>query len=149
MKKNNYRVFLLMLAISFVIMYSVMYLNVYKLNHVYLSTTRLYMTLIMVSPMALVMLLLMPGMYQNKKNNRIIIGSAISVFIMALILLRTQTPISDTQYLKAMIPHHSSAILFSKEANITDPEVIELTRQIIESQEREIEQMKKILKRIE
>lgn len=138
-----------MLAISFIIMYSVMYLNVYKLNHVYLSVTRLYMTLLMVAPMAIVMLLMMPGMYGNKKKNRIIIGSGISIFILALILLRTQTPIKDTQFLKAMIPHHSSAILFSKEANITDPEVLELTRQIIESQEKEIEQMKKILKRIE
>jgi hypothetical protein len=149
MENNNYRVFLLMLAISFVIMYSVMFLNVFRLNHVYLSVTRLYMTLLMVSPMAMVMLLLMPGMYQNQKKNRIIIGSGISIFILALILLRTQTPIKDTQFLKAMIPHHSSAILFSKEANITDPEVTELTRQIIESQEKEIEQMKKILKRIE
>lgn len=149
MKSKNYRTFFVMLSVSFVIMYSVMYLNVYKLNHIHLSTTRLYMTLLMVSPMAVVMMVMMPGMYQNKKKNHIITGSAIAVFILVLILLRTQTPINDTQFLKAMIPHHSSAILFSKEANITDPEVMELTRQIIESQEEEIEQMKNILKRIE
>ena len=149
MKKNVYRVFFIMLAISFVIMYSVMYLNVYKLNHVYLSLTRAYMTLLMVSPMAVLMILLMAHMYHNRKANRIIIISSISVFILALFLLRTQTPINDVQYMKAMIPHHSSAILTSKEANIRDPEVKELSRQIIESQEAEIEQMKNILKRIE
>lgn len=148
MKGNNYKAFLGMLAISFVIMYSVMYLNVYKTAHIYLSATRLYMTLLMVSPMAIIMLLMMPGMYRNKKANNIIIVSGISVFILALVLLRTQTPITDTQYVKAMIPHHSSAILFSKEANIRDPEVRELTKQIIESQEEEIEQMKNILQRL-
>jgi hypothetical protein len=149
MEKNNYRVFFTMLAISFVIMYSVMYLNVYKLNHVYLSLTRVYMTLLMVSPMAVFMILLMAHMYHDRKANRIIIISSITVFILALILLRTQTPINDVQYMKAMIPHHSSAILTSREANIEDPEVKELSRQIIESQEAEIKQMKNILKRIE
>lgn len=138
-----------MLAISFVVMYSVMYLNVFKLNHIYLSLTRLYMTLLMVSPMAVSMILLMSHMYQNKRANRIIIFSSISVFILALVLLRTQTPINDVQYMKAMIPHHSSAILTSKEANIKDPEVKELSKQIIESQEDEIEQMKSILQRLE
>lgn len=148
MKNSNYKVFFMMLAISFIIMYSVMYLNVYRIDHVYLSITRLYMTLLMVSPMALVMLLMMPGMYKDKKINRIITGSGIALFILSLVLLRTQTPIDDNQFMKAMIPHHSSAILFSKEAKITDPEVRELARQIIESQEEEIEQMKKILERL-
>lgn len=137
-----------MLAISFITMYSAMYLNVFKLNHIYLSVTRLYMTLLMVSPMAVSMILLMSHMYQNKRANRIIIFSGISVFILALVLLRTQTPINDVQYMKAMIPHHSSAILTSKRANIKDPEVKELSKQIIESQEAEIEQMKNVLKRI-
>lgn len=148
MKNSNYKVFFMMLAISFIIIYSVMYLNVYRIDHVYLSITRLYMTLLMVSPMALVMLLMMPGMYKDKKINRIITGSGIALFILSLVLLRTQTPIDDNQFMKAMIPHHSSAILFSKEAKITDPEVRELARQIIESQEEEIEQMKKILERL-
>lgn len=148
MKHNNYRLFFMMLAVSFVIMYSIMYLNVYKLNHIYLSTTRLYMTLLMVSPMAVSMILLMSHMYQNKKANQIIIFSSISVFILTLVLLRTQTAVDDVQYMKAMIPHHSSAILTSKEANINDPEVMELSRQIIESQQAEIEQMKNILKRV-
>jgi uncharacterized protein (DUF305 family) len=148
MKNNNYRIFFIMLAISFITMYSAMYLNFFKLNHIYLSVTRLYMTLLMVSPMAVSMILLMSHMYQNKRANRIIIFSGISVFILALVLLRTQTPINDVQYMKAMIPHHSSAILTSKRANIKDPEVKELSKQIIESQEAEIEQMKNVLKRI-
>lgn len=138
-----------MLAISFVIMYSVMFLNVDKLSHIYLSTTRLYMALLMVAPMALLMLLLMPDMYKNKKMNKIIMFSGVFIFVLVLVLLRTQVPIEDKQYMKAMIPHHSSAILTSQEADIKDPEVKQLSKEIIETQKREIAQMKDILRRMD
>lgn len=98
--------------------------------------------------MALVMLFVMISMYENKKLNRIIIASSVAIFIIALTFLRTQTPISDVQYMKAMIPHHSSAILTSQEANLQDPEVKKLAREIIKAQEEEIAQMKEILDRL-
>lgn len=123
MDKGNYFKFFIMLAISFITMYSVMYLNVNEFSHVYLSLTRLYMTLLMITPMAIVMLLLMKKMYPNKKLNRLILLSSFGIFIFVLALLRTQTLITDRQYIKAMIPHHSSAILNSKKANIYDPEL--------------------------
>lgn len=145
MENNNYKLFLIMLIVSFFVMYAVMFLNVDKLDHIYLSITRLYMTLLMVSPMAISMLLLMPKMYQNTKVNVYIITFAIVVFVLSLVLLRTQVPIGDNQYIKAMIPHHSSAILVSQEANLKDPELKELANEIIEAQVREIEQMEKIL----
>ena len=149
MNKNNYKKFFLMLGISFFIMYLVMFLNVYRLNHVYLSVTRMYMSLLMVSLMSLVMLFFMRDMYMNKKINSVIIIASIFVFILPLILLRTQIPVDDVQYMKAMIPHHSSAILTSMNANIKDPEVKLLAEEIIQAQEKEIEQMKKILERLE
>ena len=148
MESKNYKTFFIMLSISFLIMYSVIYFNVDKLDHIYLSVTRLYMTLLMVSPMAMVMLLMMRNMYQNKKTNRVIIFSSILIFVVALALLRTQISINDIQFMKAMIPHHSSAILNSQEANIKDPEVLDLSKQIIQSQEEEIQQMKNILQRL-
>lgn len=129
-------------------MYAVMFFNVDKVDHVYLSTTRLYMSLLMVTPMALLMLTLMPKMYPNKKANTAIILSSVVIFILSLTFLRTQTPIADRQYMKAMIPHHSSAILTSKHADIKDPEVKELAEKIIKSQEEEIAQMKAILNRM-
>lgn len=107
------------------------------------------MALLMVAPMALVMMLMMGKMYPSKKINNTIMISASLVFIVVLIALRTQTPIGEVQYMKAMIPHHSSAILVSKEANINDPEVRDLANQIIESQEKEIAVMKALLKRLE
>lgn len=148
MDNSHYKNFLLMLAISFIIMYVVMFLNVDEFSHIYLSYTRTYMALLMVSPMALVMLLLMPKMYTNRKLNSIITISSIAVFVFALTALRSQAFISDTQYMKAMIPHHSSAILTSKNANIKDAEVRKLSDSIIKSQEEEITQMKLIIDRM-
>lgn len=138
----------LMLIVSFIIMYIVMFLNADKLSDIYFSLTRTYMTLLMTAPMALLMLALMPGMYASKKLNTAITIIAISVFTFALTALRSQAFISDIQYLRAMIPHHSSAIMTSKNANIKDPEVRRLSDSIIKSQEREIKQMKKILDRL-
>ena len=138
-----------MLSISFVIMYAVMFLNIDRTDHLYLSLTRFYMTLLMVAPMAVVMLLMMPMMYQDKKMNAIIMVSAVAVFGLALFGLRRQAFISEEQYMKAMIPHHSSAIMVSQHANLTDPEVKKLADQIIKAQEKEIAEMKAHLKRLE
>ncbi len=149
MNNKNYQKFGLMLAVSFCIMYAVMFLNVSELDHIYISTTRLYMTLLMVSPMALLMLAMMGGMYQDKKLNAIIIVVSISVFISAFAFLRNQTFVGDVQYMKAMIPHHSSAIMTSENAGIQDPELRQLADDIIVAQKKEIAQMKAMLDRLE
>lgn len=149
MKNNHYSKFATMLLASFLIMYGVMFLNVAELSHIYLSTTRLYMTMMMVSPMALLMLLLMPKMYPNKKINRLIMFVSVLVFVLSQTFLRNQTFIHDEQYMKAMIPHHSSAILTSENAIIQDPEVRRLADDIIEAQKHEIALMKEYLGRLE
>ena len=148
-KNKSYQKFVLMLGASFLIMYTVMFLNVDSTDHIYLSVTLLYMTLLMVTPMALLMLAFMPGMYKNRKLNGIIIIVSISVFIATLAFLRNQTFISDIQYMRGMIPHHSSAILTSQNAHIQDPEVRKLADDIIKAQEREIAQMKAMLQRLD
>jgi uncharacterized protein (DUF305 family) len=146
--KSNYTKLAITLVISFVIMYSVMFFNVAEINHIYLSTTRFYMALLMVSPMALVMLFMMGKMYPDEKKNLLIRISGAVVFVLAFVLLRSQTPIKDVQYMKAMIPHHSSAILTSENSDISDPEVKKLAQEIIKTQEEEIAQMKSILERM-
>jgi hypothetical protein len=145
----NYKKLVLTLIISFIIMYAVMFLNVDDAGHIYLSTTRLYMAILMVAPMAILMLITMGKMYPNKRVNVAIMALSAGAFIAALIFLRNQTFISDRAYMKAMIPHHSSAILTSKHATIKDPEVRQLADQIIRSQQEEIAQMKKILARLD
>lgn len=76
-------------------------------------------------------------------------GSLI-LFTGALVLVRTQRPIiGDVLWMKAMIPHHSIAILTSKRADIKDPEVKKLADDIIKAQQKEIEEMKAMIKRME
>lgn len=137
-----------MLLVSFALMYGVMFLNVDDISHIYVSLTRTYMSLLMVLPMAVLMLLMMGKMYPDKKRNSSIVIISIVLFGVVLAALRTQTPVSDVQYMRAMIPHHSSAILTSKHANLKDPEVKKLSKQIIRSQEAEIAQMKAMLERM-
>ncbi|QDO94202.1 DUF305 domain-containing protein [Formosa sediminum] len=149
-KENTYSRFFLMLGASFICMYVTMYLNTYAIAHVYFSLTRFYMTCLGISTMAIIMLLFMLNMYKNKaKNSAIIIGSIV-LFMTALTLVRMQKPlVGDLLWLRAMIPHHSIAILTSERADIQDPEVKQLAEDIIETQRKEIETMKLMIKRLE
>lgn len=144
----SYRKFSIMLLISFLIMYFVMFLNIDDISHYHTSLTRIYMALLMVAPMAVVMLAMMGKMYPNRKTNMKIMLVAVIVFIGTLVALRTQTPIGDVQYMKAMIPHHSSAIMVSKRADLKDPEVKKLSEQIIASQQKEIAEMEQMIRRL-
>ncbi len=148
-KGGNYGKFMLMLLLSFVAMYITMYLNTYEFNHVYFSLTRFYMTCLGIACMAVIMLSLMLGMYKNKKKNIAIYLGSLVLFVGALSLVRSQKPIGDVLYMKAMIPHHSIAIMTSKRADIKDPETKKLAEEIIEAQKKEIAQMKKIIYRLE
>lgn len=134
-----------MVATSTVVMLGLMYLNTYQLDHVFFSETRTYMAILMGASMAVVMLAFMRGMYaRTGLNVAIFIGSAL-VFALALWLVRSQTTVDDVSYMKAMIPHHSIAILTSERARIEDPRVRALATQIIESQRKEILEMKALI----
>tara|TARA_R100000935_G_scaffold35987_1_gene56717 strand:- start:416 stop:871 length:456 start_codon:yes stop_codon:yes gene_type:complete len=149
MKANNYLKFALMMVVSFIIMYAVMFANVAEFDHIMLSTMRTYMTILMIAPMAISMMLFMWGMYKNKTLNGIIIGAAIVIFGITFYMMRNQTGISDVQYMKGMIPHHSSAILTSEKSDLRDPETKKLAEEIIKAQEKEIAQMKQLIEKLE
>ncbi|MBS7457906.1 DUF305 domain-containing protein [Coralloluteibacterium stylophorae] len=145
----KYAKFGLMIATSTVVMFGLMYLNTYRLDHVFFSETRVYMAFVMGATMGVIMLLFMLGMYKNKKiNGGILLGSAL-VFGGALWLLRSQATVEDVSYMRAMIPHHSIAIMTSERANISDPRVRELADEIIASQRREIQEMKALISDLE
>ncbi|GGA74954.1 hypothetical protein GCM10011521_11410 [Arenimonas soli] len=146
---NPYIRFALMLLTSGLLMYGLMYLHTYEMSHVFFSQTRAWMTVIMVAGMALVMLGFMWGMYKDKRLNVSILGLALAVFAGSLWLLRSQTTVDDVSYMKAMIPHHSIAILTSKRARIDDPRVRKLADEIIAAQEREIAEMKALIDELE
>jgi uncharacterized protein (DUF305 family) len=138
-----------MILTSTIVMYGLMYLNTYELGHVAFSETRTYMALIMGAAMAIVMLSFMLGMYTNRRANIAIYVGSVVLFIVALWLVRSQATVGDVSYMRAMIPHHSIAILTSERANITDPRVRELADQIIESQLEEIREMEELIRALE
>lgn len=138
-----------MIVTSTIVMFVLMYLNTFALEHVFFSQTRAWMALVMGAAMAIVMLLFMFGMYPNRKANLAILGASVIVFAGALWLVRSQETVSDVAYMKAMIPHHSIAIMTSDRAHIRDPRVRELADAIIEAQVREIGEMRQLIAALE
>ncbi|BBI59082.1 DUF305 domain-containing protein [Vreelandella sulfidaeris] len=138
-----------MIVTATVIMLGLMYLNTYQLDHVTFSETRTYMAIVMGATMAVVMLGFMLDMYSKKGVNVAILLGSIVVFAGALWLVRSQQTVDDVSYMKAMIPHHSIAILTSERAQISDPRVRELADTIIETQREEIAEMKALIADLE
>lgn len=133
------------LTINAVIMFFVMYAMIDQFDHFYFNINRVYMTLLMVAPMAIIMLLVMRSMYTNQTLNYLLIAAFSGLFLLCFFFVRAQTLVGNEQFLRSMIPHHSSAILMCQEAAITDPEIIQLCEEIIEAQREEIAQMKALL----
>ncbi len=146
---NNYTRFGALIATSTIVMFGLMYLNTYALDHVYFSETRAYMALVMGAVMALIMLAFMRKMYNNRNANIGIIAGSVIAFALALWLVRSQATVEDVSWMKAMIPHHSIAILTSERANISDPRVRDLADSIIEAQRKEIAEMKALITDLE
>lgn len=141
----GYARFAAMVATSTVVMFGLMYLNTYALEHVWYSQTRTWMAVVMGATMAAIMLGFMWGMYPSRRANVAVVAASALVFAAALWLVRSQQTVGDVSYMKAMIPHHSIAILTSERAHITDPRVRKLADRIIETQRREIGEMEALI----
>ena len=146
---NKYLKFFLMIATSTLLMFFMMYFNLFSFSHFFFSQTRLFMALMMGAAMAIIMLIFMWKMYPNKKANVVILCGSILLFAGSLFMVRSQTAVDDVAWMKAMIPHHSIAILTSNRANLSDPEVKELAKKILEAQEAEIDEMKELIEKLE
>ena len=145
----SYWRFFAMIITSTVVMFGLMYLNTYAIDHVFFSETRSYMALYMGAVMAVIMLAFMLGMYSNRGVNIAIFAGSALVFAVSLFLVRSQSTVDDTAWMRAMIPHHSIAILTSERANISDPRVRKLADDIIEAQRLEIDEMKALIADLE
>ena len=145
MPSMKYSTFASMIIVATLVMFGLMYLNTYAWDHLFFSETRAYMALIMGAVMAVVMLAFMWSMYPNKTTNVSIVLGSIIVFAVSLWLVRSQTTVDDVSYMRAMIPHHSIAILTSERAKITDPRVRQLADDIIAAQRKEIGEMKQYI----
>lgn len=135
----------LMILTSTVLMFILMYLNTYALEHVFFSETRTYMAILMGAAMAVVMLAFMLGMYDNMPLNVAVFAGSVVVFALSLWLVRSQVTVSGASYMRAMIPHHSIAIMTSERAQIRDPRVRKLADEIIAAQRREISEMQYLI----
>ena len=146
---HPYRRFVLMIVTASVLMFCLMYLITYELCHVWFSQTRLFMTFIMAGSMGLVMLFFMRDMYKDKRTNLAIVVGSIALIGLGLGLVRSQATVGDVAWMKAMIPHHSIAILTSERARISDSRVRKLADEIIEAQRREISEMQFLIEDIQ
>ena len=142
----SYTRFAAMIATSTVVMFGLMYLNTYALDHIWFSQTRAWMAIVMGATMAIIILAFMLSMYRNRTVNVAIFAGSVAAFAAALWLVRSQETVSDASYMKAMIPHHSIAIMTSERAHIRDPRVRELADDIIEAQRREIGEMERLIR---
>lgn len=142
---HSYRNFAIELAIEFVIMYFVMYTMIDSTAHLHLNINNVYMTLMMVAPMAVVMLLSMRAMFSRTSLNTAIIATSVVVFGISFWAMRAQAAVGDREFLRSMIPHHSGAILMCQQASLSDPRIVKLCQGIVESQKSEIAQMEQLL----
>ena len=149
MKNASYGRFFAMIATSTAVMFALMYSTVYVFDHVLWSQTKFWMALYMGAAMAVVMLAFMLGMYRNRKANAAIFVGAALLFAGAFALVRAQSTVGDVAWMKAMIPHHSIAILTSERARITDPRVRQLADEIVATQRREIAEMEALIDSLE
>jgi hypothetical protein len=145
--ESSYRKLATAVSINAVIMFLLTYVMIDRVEHFQINLNRVYMALIMIFPMVIVMLLVMRSMFMKHRLNAILLAASGAMVLILFFLIRTQTPIGNTQFLRSMIPHHSSAILMCQQAAITDPEITTLCEQIVQAQEEEIAQMQAILER--
>ncbi len=149
MEKMHYGRLMGMVVLSFISMYVLMYAMVDSFANVYPNFNQFYMAGLMTAPMLIIELLLMGAMYPNKKMNALLIGTGVLALALFWMLIRQQTAITDTQFLKSMIPHHAGALLMCEKAPVQDAEIQELCHIIISGQQAEIEQMKTLLSKLQ
>jgi len=140
---------LLMAGLHFIAMYFLMYAMINQIGYLYLNINNAYMAALMTAPMLIIEIILMRSMYENKRAIAAVFIGSIIVLGGAFFAIRKQTAVGDSEFLRSMIPHHSGAILMCREARLEDPEVQELCDSIVQSQQTEIDQMERILKRLE
>ena len=148
MNKKHYQKLAIMVILSFISMYVLMYSMIDQISNFVPNINQFYMAGLMTMPMIIIEVLLMRSMYMNKKWNTGILAVSVVLLIGFFLAIRQQVAVSDRQFLRGMIPHHAAALLMAKKAPSQNPEIQKLQQDIISSQEKEIAQMKEILERI-
>lgn len=143
-----YKKLAIVISINAVVMFLIMFVNLWSASHFHVNVNRVYMALLMVAPMLLLMVAVMRSMYTNKAANIAIQAGCVVAIVALVVAIRMQTGVGDRQFLRSMIPHHSSAITMCEEADITDPQILSLCDEIVRAQKDEIAEMERILARL-
>jgi uncharacterized protein (DUF305 family) len=106
-----------------------------------MNVNQVYMAGLMTAPMIVIELWVMRSMYQNGRLNAVIGAASVLTGMAMFGLIRQQTAISDRQFLRSMIPHHSGAILMCQDASLQDAEIQALCKTIVAGQQAEIDRM--------
>lgn len=149
MHKQHYVHLGIMTLLSFIAMFIFMYAMVDRFSNVYPNLNQFYMAGLMAAPMVIIELLVMRAMYPDTRMNLIVGGVALVALMLFFVGIRVQKGVGDQQFVKSMIPHHSGAILMCDQAKITDAELKKLCNGIVQGQQREIDEMKSILARLD
>ena len=150
MISHHYKMLGLNMGISLLIMYVVMFSMIWSAGEFINNLNMFYMALTMAAPMGILMLLMMRMMYPNRRLNMALHALFALMFAVGFWGTRAQALVGDRQFVRAMIPHHSGAILMCERAALRDAELRDLCfgpTGIVESQRREIAQMKAFLAR--
>ena len=142
---SHYLRLLVMIGLSFISMYVLMYSMVTTFGDVYNSVNQVYMAGLMTAPMVIIELLLMSSMYKNTKLNALVIGASCVIGIAFFLFIKQQAAVGDRQFLRSMIPHHSGAILMCQKASFEDQRIKDLCKTIISGQQAEIDKMRAML----
>lgn len=148
MHKQHYGHLAIMTLLSFIAMFIFMYAMVDRFANVYPNVNQFYMAGLMAAPMVIIELIVMRAMYPDRKMNMIFGGVALVALVLFFVGIRAQAAVGDVQFVKSMVPHHSGAILMCNRASLSDAELKKLCSEIVSGQQREIDQMKVILARL-
>ena len=151
MMRKHYVMLGVMFVVMLVLMYLIMFAMIWSGAQFVQNVNFFYMAILMAAPMIFMMPLMMRSMYTERKWNLAVYIGSLLLFVLAFIAIRDQTLVGDKQFVRSMIPHHSGAILMCSRSSLRDAEVRDLCFKpdgIVESQQREIEQMERILERL-
>jgi hypothetical protein len=135
-------------AVMFVVamLFNPMSMLAYQTDHLYFSTTLLYASGYMASTMIWAHQIV--HFFQMNHFNWTIFTIGILMSLLFIFLLRTQMFVTSDQWLRRMIPHHSTALTTTTqllESPHLDDRVFRLAKDIVYNQRREIKLMKLLI----
>ena len=148
MNSNLYKRQIIMFIVMVIIgmLFNPMNILAYRFSDLYISQTLFYGGLLMASNMMWaheIVHYLSMGHFNMLVFS---VGIVLSISV-AILLLRQQVLVDDKQWLRRMISHHSTALTTSHKIynKTSNPKVKKLSKEIIDTQEKEIQLMKSML----